>query len=428
MAFQNSLALFFVICFTLSYIFGPTVGSKITHPCLGKAVHSKTNHKMIQFLAKTAKKHHVFQPMLTALLLMHDVEANPGPTKFPCGTCEMAVRSNHQAICCDQCSHWFHIACQGMSKATYNRLPCQEFAWSCNTCTLNVYNSSFFQSTIEVSQTPSSPSQPGSPQFHSTPQKGRQTVNVTQPLLLLNVNCQSIIAKKAEFQELIDTHNPDIVCATETWLAGHHCDGEIGDPLSFINNYEVHRRDRTNRQGGGVFVAVRKDLKSSRQIEIETDCEIVWVKLEIPNCPNVYICSYYRPNVSDTDSNIALTTSLERLPRNCSTYIAGDFNYPGIKWPEATIQPSTPYYNLHADFIDTLHDHGLEQVVTQRTREDNTLDLLITNNPSSCKNVTVKPGISDHEIVLTLLPCPIKSRPTSGDSHDRLPPGVPISS
>ena len=28
----------------------------------------------------------------------------------------------------------------------------------------------------------------------------------------------------------------------------------------------------------------------------------------------------------------------------------------------------------------------------------------------------------------TLLPCPIKSRPTSGDSHDRLPPGVPISS
>ena len=74
MAFQNSLTLFFVICFTLSYIFGPTVGFKITHPCLGKAVHSKTNHKMIQFLAKTAKKHHVFQPMLTALLLMHDVE------------------------------------------------------------------------------------------------------------------------------------------------------------------------------------------------------------------------------------------------------------------------------------------------------------------------------------------------------------------
>ena len=28
---------------------------------------------------------------------------------------------------------------------------------------------------------------------------------------------------------------------------------------------------------------------------------------------------------------------------------------------------------------------------------------------------------------LTLLPCPVKSRPTSGDSHDHLPPGVSIS-
>ena len=37
------------------------------------------------------------------------------------------------------------------------------------------------------------------------------------------------------------------------------------------------------------------------------------------------------------------------------------------------------------------------------TREDNTLDLLITNNPSSSINVIVKPGISDHEVVLASL-------------------------
>ena len=38
-----------------------------------------------------------------------------------------------------------------------------------------------------------------------------------------------------------------------------------------------------------MFVAVRKDLKSSRQLEIETYCENAWVKMEIPNCPNVYV-------------------------------------------------------------------------------------------------------------------------------------------
>ena len=93
-----------------------------------------------------------------------------------------------------------------------------------------------------------------------------------------------------------------------------------------------------------VFVAVRKDLKSSRQSEIETDCENVWVKLEIPNSPNIYIyiCSYCRPNVNDNEGNLVPTISFEGLPRNCSTYIAGDFNYPGIKWPEATIQQALP--------------------------------------------------------------------------------------
>ena len=40
------------------------------------------------------------------------------------------------------------------------------------------------------------------------------------------------------------------------------------------------------------------------------------------------------------------------------------------------------------------------------------------------KKVAVKLKVK----IFTLLPCPVKSRPTSGDSHDRLPPGVPISS
>ena len=63
MPFQNPLTLFLVICFTLSYTFGPIVGPKITYPYLGNAVHSKTNHKIIQFLAKTPKKHNAVHQM-----------------------------------------------------------------------------------------------------------------------------------------------------------------------------------------------------------------------------------------------------------------------------------------------------------------------------------------------------------------------------
>ena len=47
---------------------------------------------------------------------------------------------------------------------------------------------------------------------------------------------------------------------------------------------------------------------------------------------------------------------------------------------------------------------------------------------STGEGTVLPPGPSCPRLPFTLLPCPVKSRPTSGDSHDRLPPGVPISS
>jgi hypothetical protein len=39
------------------------------------------------------------------------------------------------------------------------------------------------------------------------------------PLVLLQVNCSSICNKVLEFWNLIDTHNPDVVIHTESWLS-----------------------------------------------------------------------------------------------------------------------------------------------------------------------------------------------------------------
>ena len=39
------------------------------------------------------------------------------------------------------------------------------------------------------------------------------------PLVLLQVNCSSICNKFLEFWNLIDTHNPDVVIRTESWLS-----------------------------------------------------------------------------------------------------------------------------------------------------------------------------------------------------------------
>jgi hypothetical protein len=77
-----------------------------------------------------------------------------------------------------------------------------------------------------------------------------------------------------------DTH-PDIIVATETWLNSTMKDGDIGQPDNFSEKYDIYRCDRKDGYGG-VLVAVIKDL-SCRENDLETDCEMVWVKVDLKN-------------------------------------------------------------------------------------------------------------------------------------------------
>ena len=43
-----------------------------------------------------------------------------------------------------------------------------------------------------------------------------------------------------------------------------------------------------------------------------------------------------------------------------------------------------------------MNDYGFEQFVTQPTREDHLLNLVLSTNPDIIENVQVVPGISDH--------------------------------
>ena len=45
------------------------------------------------------------------------------------------------------------------------------------------------------------------------------------------------------------------------------------------------------------------------------------------------------------------------------------------------------------------HDNNLHQVVTSPTRENNILDLKFTNVPLLVQNVSILPGLADHDIV-----------------------------
>lgn len=52
---------------------------------------------------------------------------------------------------------------------------------------------------------------------HSYPLADLSPVNDSPELISLSVNCQSLLAKRKSFINLIVTHDPDIVFGTESW-------------------------------------------------------------------------------------------------------------------------------------------------------------------------------------------------------------------
>ena len=52
--------------------------------------------------------------------------------------------------------------------------------------------------------------------------------------------------------------------------------------------------------------------------------------------------------------------------------------------------------------LDTLLELGLSQIVTFPTRQQNALDIFITNRPTLVRNCASIPGNSDHEAVYIL--------------------------
>ena len=81
--------------------------------------------------------------------------------------------------------------------------------------------------------------------------------------------------KKEELDHLLYSTKTDIIVGTESWLTSDIKDHEVFPP-----DFTVYRRDREIGRGGGVFIAVRANVVSLREEDLETECEILWIKLD----------------------------------------------------------------------------------------------------------------------------------------------------
>ena len=112
----------------------------------------------------------------------------------------------------------------------------------------------------------------------------RQTKPINQPTILnrplriININFQSCKTKTQELQHLIHSIKPDVIIGTETWLHSEISSNKIFKPDM---GYNVYRKDRSNQAYGGVLLAISKKLNSCECPGLDTDCELLWVKIDM---------------------------------------------------------------------------------------------------------------------------------------------------
>ena len=166
--------------------------------------------------------------------------------------------------------------------------------------------------------------------------------------------------------------------------------------------YNVYRRDRCSRPGGGVITLVLKQLHS-HLIPIPerfNDVEVLAVNV-ISHDGAIRFIVVYRPpeyNLIGREYMKLLCECLKYLFETKDTIImVGDFNLPCIDWNNF----SSPCDDIHSAFFDLCMQSGFIQLVNEPTRGNNCIDLVLTNDQMIVSELSVNEpfSTSDHSKV-----------------------------
>ena len=128
-------------------------------------------------------------------------------------------------------------------------------------------------------------------------------------LRCLLINVRSLRNKILHLQALLLENYIPIVAITETWLDAGFMDFEMGK-----KNYSIHRRDSEDRRGGGVLLAVHRNLIAIRRSDLEIDgAEIVMFEICRKSKDSVLFGVCYRPPNAKMEHCLILRQCLDRI-------------------------------------------------------------------------------------------------------------------
>lgn len=229
------------------------------------------------------------------ILLSGDIHLNTGPD-YPCGKCGLNVHDDDKALCCDKCDKWIHVSCdQYISETIYDELVQQPSSdpWFCADCVVSSIT-------------------PNCTQHHS------------RYLRRICLNARSLFPKQFALLAFLSVVNVDVIAITKTFL-----DYIILSSQLLASDYTIFHKDR-NRHGGGVMVLVRSTIAAVRMLDLETNCEILWLKLL--TAPSSFLFGvFYRSPGSPVDILEYLNCSRASIQGSSTPLVlCGDFNVPSI--------------------------------------------------------------------------------------------------
>ena len=211
--------------------------------------------------------------------------------------------------------------------------------------------------------------------------------------------------KLDELRVLVSVDNPDILLVSESWCNSLVCDKELE-----IEGYIMFRCDRvSNARGGGVLCYAKNHLRPmafTPSVEIP---EMVWCTIADSRGKKLYVGVIYNSrnrNIVDAGNNEKIIDLLHALNGKNIVFM-GDLNYSDIDWTTMTASSE-----ISSSFCNALEENFLSQVVTECTRENAILDLLITNDRESIKTIEVLDNFSssDHSMITSEIAFEVKPR------------------
>ena len=180
----------------------------------------------------------------------------------------------------------------------------------------------------------------------------------------------------------------NLALITETWLKE-----SVSDSVIDIPNFTLLRRDRTSQNHGGVCAYIRESQYKYKRLDDLNCCddhECLWIYLRPTRLPRGFTCIIiaviYHPPGADgklfQDHLFQTLTLVESKYPNCGIIITGDFN--------------------RLNVTRLLNHFRLKQIVKIPTRNDATLDLILTNMHKFYNPPQGYPGfgLSDHNTIV----------------------------